>query len=57
MHSYGKQLAFVHSKNVFTETAWKYIELMEQAEKAARARYENLGKEMALTPELWDRFF
>lgn len=57
MHSYGKQLSFVHSKNAFTETAWKYAELMGQAEKESRARYEELGREMVLTPNLWEQFF
>lgn len=57
MHSYGKQLAFVHSKNAFTETAWKYIELMEQARRESSARYEELGREIILTPKLWDAFF
>ena len=57
MHSYGKQLAFVHSKNAFTETAWKYIELMEQARRESSARYEELGREIILTPKLWDAIF
>lgn len=56
MYSYGKQLAFVHSKNIFTEKAWNYIALLELCLKKSHS-YESVGKELFLTPELWDTFF
>lgn len=57
MYSYGKQLAFVHSKNIFTEKAWKYIAMMEVGVEQNRYVYQSVGKELSLTPDLWDIFF
>lgn len=56
MYSYGKQLAFVHSKNVFTEKAWKYVEMMEIVDSRLDYSYQSIGKEMSLSPPLWENF-
>lgn len=56
MYSYGKQLAFVHSKNAFTEKAWKYVGMMEVADANMSYSYQSVGKEMPLPPSLWDDF-
>ena len=56
MYSYGKQLSFVHSKNMFTEKSWEYIKMMKLAKEDMECRYQSLGKELPLFPELWERF-
>lgn len=57
MFSYGKQLAFVHSKNVFTEQAWKYVQMMERTVARLSQSYSSVGKELPMTPDLWDAFY
>ena len=57
MYSYGKQLSFVHSKNIFTEKAWKYVAMMEMGVEQNMHTYQSVGKELPLTPDLWDIFF
>lgn len=57
MYSYGKQLAFVHSKNIFTKKAWKYIAMIEVGVEQNMHFYQSVGKELPLTPDLWDILF
>lgn len=56
MYSYGKQLSFVHSKSIFTEKSWEYVKMMERAEESMSYAYQSLGKDLPLTPDLWDTF-
>lgn len=54
--AYGKQLSFMHSKNMFTEKAWQYIELIAQAVAIVRERYGEVKKEMWLQDETIEKF-
>ena len=56
MYSYGKQLSFVHSKSIFTEKSWEYVKMMERAEESMSYAYQSLGKDLPLTPDLWETF-
>lgn len=55
-YSYGKQLAFVHSKSVFTEAAWKYVMLIAQGVGNRNGYYGNSCKELHLNSTLLEEF-
>lgn len=55
-YSYGKQLSFVHSKTMFTEEAWRYVMLICKKVRENDSYYENVRKELMLSPSLIQEF-
>ena len=56
-YTYGKKLSFVHSKSIFTEKAWQYVQLIWDGIKVGNTGNEKLAKELPLNRMLMERFF
>ncbi|MDO5416428.1 MAG: SNF2 helicase associated domain-containing protein, partial [Lachnospiraceae bacterium] len=56
-YTYGKLLSFVHSKSMFTERGWRYVQLIMQGISEAGQHYQSVTKELLLTPKLLEEFF
>ena len=56
-YTYGKKLSFVHSKSIFTEKAWQYVQLIWDGIKVSNTGDEKLAKELPLNRMLMERFF
>ena len=55
-YSYGKQLSFVHSKSVFTESAWKYVMMIARGVGNGTGYYAVSRKELPLNSTLLEEF-
>ena len=56
-YTYGKRLSFVHSKSIFTEKAWQYVQLIWDGIAISNTGNEKLAKELPLNRMLMERFF
>ena len=56
-YTYGKKLSFVHSKSIFTEKAWQYVQLIWDGIEISNTGNEKLAKELPLNRMLMERFF
>lgn len=56
VHTYGKQLSFLHSKNMFTEKAWKYTEMIAAVCSIYADSYMSLQKELPLNSQTAEEF-
>ena len=56
-YTYGKRLSFVHSKSIFTEKAWQYVQLIWDGIEISNTGNEKLAKELPLNRMLMERFF
>ncbi len=57
--TYGKQLAFVHSKRVFTKEGWDYVSLIRYGVRCgldSGGQREGAPRDLEMTPELFERF-
>lgn len=56
VYSYGKQLSFMHSKSMFTEKAWKYVQLIAAVTAMYADSYQALRKELPLNGAAIEKF-
>ncbi len=56
-HTYGKKLSFVHSKSMFSEKGWRYVQLILDGLEMRSTKNESADKELLLNLTTMEQLF